>query len=305
MAIIIDLGDSHKIKRLTTLLQSGSNYQPTIKIPLHVTSGNDDWDTTLHAIRYFYHLSPEDQNAEIAKKFTPLERQLLRANRQRLMDDKPPPLSSNRLPSVGITDRQSEKQRQDLISMSAERCKSSNGAKIAAKILAQPKYGIYPAKPQATSVLQEVNVMSEEGCNQTKTESVVTMASSVENTQQETMAEEQCNIKPCNNPLDALPSLASLDSVNVNTNMSSMDTSTATEAGLHQQENILTEDDKYNAKIDVFLESRCFVAELPLGPIDAMAQSPSEVTDDIQLTYAQLAIVVDVILQHSCFIRRK
>ena len=95
-----------------------------------------------------------------------MERQLLRANRQRLMDNKPPPLSSDRLPSVGMTDRQSQKQQQDLILMSAERCKSSNGANIAAKNLAQPKYSYTSATTSATS--QEVKVMAEDECNKAK-----------------------------------------------------------------------------------------------------------------------------------------
>ena len=137
-------------------------------------------------------------------------------------------------------------------------------------------------------------------------ESAATTTSSGKNAQQETMAKKHCKtpVTSCNNPLNVLASLVSLEYVNGDTTMPSMDTSTAAEADEGLRHIILTEDEQYKAKIDVFLERRCFVAEVPLDPTEDTVQSPLEETEEIQLTDAQLAFVVDAIVQHDCLIQR-
>ena len=139
IAVKVKLWDTRSLKRQSILLQENS---PNIKIPLLVTAGNECWNTTLCAIRYFLQLPTEARQDVINKKLSTIQRKELMANRQYLTNNLPPHSHSQVTPSTGLSTRQASIQLKDLIKSSAARSALPHSRNQALSIIGDDQYSL-------------------------------------------------------------------------------------------------------------------------------------------------------------------
>ena len=126
MSLAIDLPSRSNTWHYFT--QSTQGKTSIFLILLHVTGGNDNWYSTIHALRYWYQLPEhcQEYGVERWKQFSSVEKKLLVQNPGRLLENLSEPIIHTPPRSNGISARQSKIQMDKLIQLSKDGCISKN-----------------------------------------------------------------------------------------------------------------------------------------------------------------------------------
>ena len=123
---IINLYDKRMLTRHKELHPPGST---AVQPPLHFIGAFDQWDLAFKSIYTFNELSPQQQAKELARKFTPAQNKLFRANRSHLMDNPLPSLEPTTF-KLHTTQRQYDMQLKKLVALSLARSRELPPSKV-------------------------------------------------------------------------------------------------------------------------------------------------------------------------------